>query len=262
MKLFNTILKKKKNKKVSSHAAINYKGKILNENLPFAVIESFKTLRTNLSYTMSSQKCPVFGIVSCYQSTGKSLISANLAVAFAMTDKKVLLIDGDMRKPVQHRCFSIRHHFGFSELLSGQCSIDEAIVTVKDHPNLSIILAGNIPPNPQELLAFEQTRELFNELKERFDIIIVDLPPVSVVADAMAISSNVSGYVFIVRAGESDAPTVNETIADMRQKQCNILGVVLNGYDIKTDSYYKDRKYGHYGKYSYYRRDSAEEKTE
>ena len=255
-------LKKKRNKKkVSTHASINYKGKILNENTPFAVTEAFKTLRTNLLYTVNVQKCPVFGVVSSYQNTGKSLISANLAVAFSLMDKKVLLIDGDMRKPVQHRCFSMRHPVGLSELLSGQCSVDEAIAGVEAYQNLSIILAGNIPPNPQELLAYEQTKTVFEELRSRFDLIIVDLPPAGVVADAMTLSSIISGYVFVVRSGDTDAPSVLETVNNMKQMNCTILGVVLNGYDLKSDNYYryKDKKYG---RYSYYRRESSSENGE
>lgn len=250
--------KHREDKSVSSHAAIKYKGKILNEKTPFAVAEAFKTLRTNLLYTTNSEKCPVFGVVSSYQNTGKSLISANLAVAFSMMNKRALLIDADMRKPVQHRCFSMRHEYGLSELLSGQCTIDQAVTSVEQYPNLSIILAGNIPPNPQELLAYEQTKRIFAQLRERFDVIIVDLPPAGVVADAMAISTLVTGYVFIVRSGESDAPTVNETINNMKQMNCTILGLVLNGYDIKSDNYYRDRKYG---RYYYYRREQSSDNT-
>ena len=251
------ITKNRKNRKRrnSSHAAINYKGKILNEKTPFAVAEAFKTLRTNLLYMVNNQKCPVFGVVSSYQNTGKSLISANLAVAFSMMNKRVLLVDGDMRKPVQSRCFGIKHTFGLSELLSGQCSVDEAITTAEAYPNLSIILSGNIPPNPQELLAYETTKGVFDELKSRFDVIVVDLPPVGVVSDAITLSTIVTGFIFVVRSGESDGPSVIETVNNMSQMNCVILGTVLNGYDLKTDNYYRDRKHG---KYSYYHRYNGE----
>ena len=251
---------KKKKRAISAHAAINYKGKLLNDQTPFAVAEAFKSMRTNLLYT-TNQKCPIFGIVSSYQATGKSLIAANLAIAFSQMNKRTLLVDGDMRKPVQHRCFGFKHPKGLSELLSGQCSIEEAIAPVPQYENLYLIQAGNIPPNPQELLAYEQTPEIFNALREQFDYIIVDLPPAGVVADAMAISSVVTGYVFVVRSGASDVPTVRDTIESMKQMNCNIIGTVLNGFDIKSDNYYrnKDKKYG---RYNYYRRDMSSNKDD
>ncbi|MBQ8235230.1 MAG: CpsD/CapB family tyrosine-protein kinase, partial [Clostridia bacterium] len=146
---------RKKNKKVSAHAAINYKGKLLTDKTPFAVTESFKTLRTNLLYTTGQSNCPVYGVTSTYQNSGKSLISANLAIAFSMLEKKVLLLDADMRRPVQHRCFDLPNKKGTSELFSGLATIDEVVQRVERYPFLEIITAGNIPPNPQELLAGE-----------------------------------------------------------------------------------------------------------
>lgn len=249
MKLF------KKKERISPHAAINYKGKLLNDKTPFAVTEAFKSMRTSLLFTTNSEKCPVFGIVSSYQSTGKSLISANLAIAFSLMNKKVLLMDCDMRKPVQHRLFSLHHGLGMSELLSNQCSVDEALTAIPEYENLTVITSGTIPPNPQELLASEHASKVMKELKERFDVIVIDFPPVSVVADAMAMSKEVTGYVFIVRAGVSDGPEVVRSIDAMKQMNCNVLGVALNGFDLKSGDYYREKRYG---RYSYYRRDNAE----
>lgn len=242
----------KKKQKVSPHAAINYKGKLLNDNTPFAVAESFKSLRTNLLFMSNSERCPVYGVVSSFQATGKSLISANLAIAFSLMNKKVLLIDADMRKPVQHRVFNLHHGVGFSELLSGQCTTDDTLRSVENYQNLTVISSGAVPPNPQELLASDQAAKVFAELKQRFDVIVVDFPPAGVVADAMAASSLVTGFVFITMSGVSEGPAVTQTIETMKQMNCNILGTVLNGYDLKSGDYYRDKRYG---RYSYYRGD-------
>ncbi|MBP3321682.1 MAG: CpsD/CapB family tyrosine-protein kinase [Clostridia bacterium] len=240
----------KKKKKVSVHSAVNYKGKLLGADTPFAITESFKTLRTNLMYTASRENCPVYGITSCYQSSGKSLISANLAIAFSMMNKRVLLIDGDMRKPVQHRCFSLPNDRGFSEWLSGMSDFEDVVQTQVGYPCLHVITSGNIPPNPQELLAGENAGSVLSFLKERYDVIIVDLPPAGVVSDAVAISSLVTGYLFVVRAGEDDSDSVKRVVETMQQMNCKILGTVLNGVDLKNGEYARKR-----GRYSYYRRD-------
>lgn len=247
-----SILDKKEQR--GTHYAEGYRGKLLCAETPFAVAESFRTLRTNLMYTCGNEKCPVYATASSFPNTGKSLMAANLAIAFSMLKKKVLLIDGDMRKPVQHSCFGVKKENGFSELLSGQIDIDSAVREVKNYPGLCLITSGNIPPNPQELLADSNTAKIIDTLKERFDVIVVDLPPAGVVADAMAISSIVNGYIFVVRSGDSEIPAAQQTIATMKQMNCNVLGVVLNGVNIKTGDHKTGKR-----KYAYYRHSEAEE---
>lgn len=246
-----SIFKNFKNKKKTSvHAAISYKGKLLGQDTPFAVTESFKTLRTNLMYTAGREKCPVYGVTSSYQSSGKSLISANLAVAFSMMNKRVLLVDGDMRKPVQHRCFEISNETGFSEWLSGMVEFGEAVQHLAKYPGLDVLTSGHIPPNPQELLASENAQNAIAFLKQHYDVIVVDLPPAGVVSDAVAISALVTGYLFVVRSGEDDTESVKRIVGSMQQMNCKILGTVLNGIDLKNGEYSKN-----HGRYSYYRRD-------
>ena len=246
-----SIFFKKDKKRPTVHAAVNYRGKLLGQNTPFAVTESFKTLRTNLMYTAGGEKCPVYGVTSCFQSSGKSLISANLAIAFSMMNKRVILLDGDMRKPVQHRCFNLNNTVGLSEWLSGMAEYDDVVTGVPAYPGLDVITVGHVPPNPQELLASESAKNVLSFLKERYDVIVVDLPPAGVVSDAVAVSSIVSGYLFVVRAGEDDSESVKRIIEVMQQMNCRILGTVLNGIDLKNGEYSKN-----YGRYSYYRRDN------
>jgi capsular exopolysaccharide synthesis family protein len=243
----------KKKQQVSTHAAINYRGKLLGQDTPFAITESFKTLRTNLMYTTGHVKCPVYGVTSSYQNSGKSLISANLAIAFSVMDKKVLLLDGDMRKPVQHRCFSLTNKKGASEWLSGLEPLEAVVQTPKGYPTLHVITSGNIPPNPQELLAGENAKACIEQLREVYDVIIIDLPPAGVVSDAIAVTSFVTGHLFVVRAGSDDTESVKRITEFMQQMNCRILGVVLNGIDLKAGEYSRYGRKG--GKYSYYRRD-------
>lgn len=217
-----------------------YADKLLGEKTPFAVMEAFKTLRTNLLFTTGTES-PLLGLTSCLASTGKSLISANIAIAFSMMNKRVLLIDCDMRKPVQHKCFGIENTKGASELFSGQVKLEEVVHPISAYKGLSLITAGRIPPNPQELLTFAAEEGIFEEFRKQYDVVIVDLPPVGVVSDAMTISKQLTGYLFITRAGESEKSAVKQATNMMRKNNCKVLGTVLN---------YADPKYG--GKYHYY----------
>lgn len=246
MSLFN---RKAKEKKAAKKTTRDYKDKLLSSNTPFAAAEAFKTLRTNLMFT-AGKSVPVFGIVSCFPDTGKSLISSNTAIAFAMSDKKVLLIDADMRKPVQHKCFQIKNERGLSQLLSHQITIEEAIQKAQNEDGVSfdIMTAGPIPPNPQELLSSKDTVEVFEELKKRYDVIVIDLPPAGVVSDAVTLKDIVTGFVFIVRAGMSTAPSVKSTVENMIAMGCKMVGTVLNFVDLKSGSYSSN----YYGKKYYY----------
>ena len=235
-------------KKKKRRTADSYKGKLLCKETPFAVSEAYNTLRANLMYTCVNEKCPVFGMVSALPASGKSLNSSNLAIAFSMMNKKVLLIDADMRKPVQHKCFEVKTNIGLSEVLSGQAKFEDVVVHPQKYPALSLLLSGKIPPNPQELLASEKTAELFASAKEQYDVIIVDLPPVNVVSDAVILSNVISGYLLVILQGVSEVAQVKQCCETLTRMDCKVIGSVLNGVDLKTGRYYS----GH-GNGSYYR---------
>ncbi len=242
MSIFN------KNKKKKHRTADSYKGKLLCNDTPFAVSEAYNTLRTNLMYTCVNEKCPVFGIVSALSESGKSLTSANLAIAFSRMNKKVLLIDADMRKPVQHKCFDLQTNIGLSEVLSGQTKFEDVIVHPQKYPALSLLPSGKIPPNPQELLASAKTAEFFKWAKERYDVIIVDLPPIGVVSDATILSSVISGYLMVILQDVTEVAHAKHSYETLERMNCKVIGSILNGVDMKTSRYYK----GH-GSGSYYR---------
>ncbi len=232
----------------------NYNKKLLTDSSPFAISEAFKMLRTNMFYTSKGESCPIYGITSSFAHSGKSLIISNLAVSFAQLNKRVLLLDCDLRNAVQHRIFNIERGGGISELLAGSDNAIDKSLKGTQYPNLKIITAGGTPPNPAELLASDRMIKLIEFLKHHFDIIFIDMPPVGVVTDAAVMTGIVTGYVFIVRAGLDDYRSLKYSLATMEQMESNIVGIVLNDVDIKSGAYYggKYSKYGKYGKYKRY----------
>lgn len=246
----------------------DYEGRRLSKKTPFAVAEAFKMLRTNMTYTTKGEKCAVYGITSAYVSAGKSLIVANLAISFAQLNKKVLLVDGDLRCPVQQKIFGFdrpdgEHNltglYGLSDYLGGICAYDDIHIghhstDPKDKNdvvkvNLDIITSGNPPPNPAELLASDRMRQFIELSREKYDVVFIDLPPVCEVSDAGVISDLVTGYAFVVRAGYSDCRMIEAAVEIMEGFGASFAGFILNDIDIKSGDYYKNKYYNHYGKY-------------
>lgn len=239
----------------------DYQGRLLDKKTPFAITEAFKTLRTNVCYTTKGEKCAVYGITSAYVSAGKSLIISNMAISFAQMNKKVLLVDGDLRCPVIHKVFNLDNKvFGFSDLLAGICSYDDIYRRNGGYENLNIITSGKIPPNPAELLASSNMKQFIETIKDEYDFVFIDLPPICEVSDAGIISDQVTGFIFAVRAGYSDRRMISYAIESMEGFDSNLSGFVLNDIDIKSGDYYKNKYYSSYskyrfskGKYGYYR---------
>lgn len=220
-----------------------YDGKIICDETPFAVTEAFKTLRANLIFSSAGEDCPVFGTTSAYSGTGKSIITANAAVSFSYLEKKVLLIDGDMRKPVQHRIFGREAHHGLSELLS--CGRSQDIDGVFEHfvikdvvPGLDLITCGKIPPNPPELMSSDNMRLLIEHAKAIYDVIFIDFPPICTVSDAGVAAELVTGYMIAVRAGYTDRRAVASAVEQMERVKAKIIGFVLNDVNLKAEGNY------------------------
>ncbi len=250
--MFN-FLKMKQKKDSVKYSTRNYKNRILTKNSPFAMTESFKKLRTNILYATPGNQCSVIGITSAFQETGKSIVTANLAISFSQLDKKTLIIDCDLRKSAQHRIFGVENKNGVSEILAGIASGNNCTVKkLADYPNLSVMTAGMTPPNPAELLASDNMKRLIEALKSSFDIILIDLPPINVVTDASVIAHIVDGYLFVVRLEHDDVNSVSDGIAALEQTESKILGVIVNDINPKKNNQYYKRRYGY--KYSNYRR--------
>ncbi len=224
---------------------------VLSDKSPFSYAEAFKTFRTNVEFVSATDNCKTIMMVSALSGEGKTTASINLAIALAQDGKKVLLCDCDLRRPKVQRYLRIKHtsQYGVSTVLSGATPIDEAIGYIEDM-GIYVMLSGPIPPNPSELLASDNSKTMFAELKTRFDYIICDTPPVAIVADTIAFSRYMDGAVMVVRQNYASRYQISESVNRLRTVDTNILGVVLNDYNSKEDTYYKYDK--SYYTYNYY----------
>lgn len=212
----------------------------------FSVVEAYKTIRTNLQFSFKKKTGNVVIITSTMPRDGKSTVVANVAVAFAQTGVKVLIVDCDMRKPRINKFFNIPSVPGLSNFLGGLSSLEE-VVQSTDYNNLHIITAGILPPNPAELLSGAAMEELVTKLRDDYDIIVIDTPPVNIVSDAVVSTKFADGVVIVVRHAVTTHPDLAKAVKSFEFVDAKIFGIVLNAVDYAK--MYGNR-YG-YGKYGY-----------
>lgn len=219
--------------------------------LDYESSEAYKTLRTNLQFCGNDKKAIVF--TSCTPDEGKSTVVLNLAESLAEAEKKVLLVDADLRKSVMVGRFQIEgENVGLTHFLSGMCELEDA-VNQTDQENLDVIFAGPYPPNPSELLAGSKFHELLKMARERYDYILIDSAPLGSVIDSAVIAKECDGSVIVVESGVISYRFVQEIKMQLEKSGSPVLGVILNKTDIKEQKYYNryyGKKYGkYYGKY-------------
>ena len=229
-----------------------YKDKLLTRKTPFAVVESFNTLRTNLCYATAAEKCPVFVVTSDFSAAGKSFVSANTSISLACLGKKTLLVECDMRCPDFNRIFNTEVRDGLSEVLSGNIKSANDVIIKTGYENFDLIFSGHVPPNPSELIGSKMMASLLDEWKEKYDCIILDMPPLVEVSDASIVASMVSGYIIVARPNHSDIVALSDITSDIKAVNGNIVGYVVNGVDLKMGG--SDMKYERYSKYAKYNR--------
>ncbi|MCR0274573.1 CpsD/CapB family tyrosine-protein kinase [[Clostridium] innocuum] len=218
----------------------------------FDNMEVYRQLRTNIEYSSFNKDIQVICVTSSNPAEGKSSVASNLATVAIAKYEKVLLIDCDLRKPVQHKIFKVSNKLGISNLMKEKSEIDLEIEgyfqKFKDNSTdgkLYVLTSGKSVPNPQEMLASERFRELIEKFREMFDYIIIDCPPLNAVADAIPVSSIVDGTLFVVSAMDTDKSEAKNALTMLQRNGANVLGCVLTKVDITSKSYYS-----YYGNYS------------
>lgn len=233
--------------------------KTLHKNLEFTATEQYKLIRANLDFTLpADEKCPVIGITSSMRGEGKSTTAVNLSYVFAEKGRKVLLIDGDLRIPSVAKKLDIDRVPGLADLLRGKgMEISDIKPYLMD--NWHVLPSGEIPPNPSELLGSRRMKRLLDALKEKYDYIIVDLPPVNLVSDAISISSLISGMIVVVREEHTEKRELERCFNQLKLSNVKILGCVMNETNNGGSSYKKYKKYRYYKNYRYYQHMEEEE---
>lgn len=218
----------------------------LRENPPFALIEAFRNLSTNIGFAVPKHegRGRIICISSSIPNEGKTTIAVNLAISCASAGEKTVLIDCDMRKPAVRRYFNVDGKKGIAEYLSGQAAINEILLPGMAN-NLDVICGQKAVPNPLLLLKNERFGALLDELAGRYDYIILDTPPLGIVSDALEIAKSTDGILMVARQSISEIPAIRNTISDISFAGVNLLGFILNDYKVE-----KSGK-GYYGKYKY-----------
>ncbi|SJN37963.1 Tyrosine-protein kinase EpsD [Marinilactibacillus psychrotolerans 42ea] len=208
-------------------------------NRPTSVVsEQFRTIRTNIQFSMIDETLKTIVVTSAGPSSGKSTVAANLSATLASDDKRVLLVDADLRKPTVHKTFNIRNSDGLTKLLTDRMTKLEDVIYRTHTEGLYLLTSGAIPPNPAELLSSKRMGEVIKEMGNYFDMIIFDMPPVLAVTDAQVLSSKVDGVLFVIPKGEVSKDQVIKSKELLENVKANVLGAVLNKVAKSDDDYY------------------------
>ena len=231
-----------KNKRKKKKAAILPRKLITIVNPMAVVSEQFKTIRTNINFSMPDKDLKTLLITSSTPGEGKSTISSNAAVVFTQEGKKVLIVDADMRKPTMHHTFKLNNVNGLANVLTRQAIIAD-VIQESGIEGLSVMTSGPIPPNPAELLTSQMMTSVMQDLARDYDLIIFDAPPILSVTDAQILSNKCDGTILVVNSGTAEKAGVVKAKEALLASQANILGVVLNNFKLERDHYY----YQYYG---------------
>jgi capsular exopolysaccharide synthesis family protein len=228
------------------------------------IAEAFRSLRTNLEFFSIDHPLRVIEITSAGAEEGKTTIAANLAVILAKGNKKVLLLDADLRRPNVHNKLGVNNRYGLSDLIMGRMDITEVIQVSDRIPNLSVITSGSLPPNPSELLASERMAKILKKLKAEFDIIVIDTPP-AIVTDSKILGTLIDGVIYVIRPGKTRTVAAQMPLEEFQRVGANIIGVVMNQIPQNREYYYGGYYYYSASKDSngkYYHYDSKDELIE
>lgn len=253
MGFFSKLFRKRRDRKQAHRAHRSSRAEyLLDENTPFDVTEAFRNLKAAISVSVPKKDGGVaIMTTSAYPEDGKTTVTANLALMFALSDAKVILVDADIRKGRVAKYFKRKSAPGLSDYLSGQNTLEEVVHHSHVNENLSYITCGTHSPKPYELLESEEMKNLLDELRKEYDYIIIDTPPVLLLSDALALAPITDGTALVCRHQVSYISDISRALNTLKFSKANILGVIVNDYKApKTGKY--GYGYGSYKKYYYY----------
>ncbi len=224
----------------------------------FFISEDYRTVRTSILLSHAESPPKTIAFSSALPGEGKTATLANMAVAFSQLEEKVLLVDSDLRKPRLHRIFKVKNVRGLSGFLTGKVPLKDVIQKTSIE-NIWIIPSGPIPPNPSELLNSNRMKELLGQVKKKFDVVLLDSPPLLVVVDPVIISSFVDSTVLIIEAGETTRKPFLRAVEELRRANGKIIGVVFNEVKAKGEGYYSPYYHHYRSSYHYYGEEETEE---
>lgn len=210
------------------------------------ISEQFRTLRTNINFMAIDHPIKTLALTSANVSEGKSTVTDNLAIVWAQTGQKVLLVDADLRRSTLHRTFNLDNREGLTTILTSRAhTIDlNTIIQPSGIDNLSLLPSGPTPPNPAELLSSQRMKDFLKAARERYDMVIVDVPPMLVVTDTQVISRNLDAVVLVVKQGQTQKLGAKRAVELLKMAHANLLGYVMN--DVVSDGS-AGYGYGYYG---------------
>ncbi|WP_316607425.1 CpsD/CapB family tyrosine-protein kinase [uncultured Ruminococcus sp.] len=248
MKLINT---GKKNSVETPEKAKN----VLTNDSKFAIVEGYKIARTNLVFSLTALKSNCVAVTSWSKGEGKSTATVNLAISFAKMGKRVLLIDTDLRRPNLHNLLKLKNESGVSDVI-GQFNDFDNAVHRDAVPCLDVLTSGAIPPNPSELLASAYFAELVEKAKQVYDYVVMDTPPLGVVADTLTMKDLVGGFVLVVREKVTSHGDIERALQSVRLADSKVLGFLKVGCELRSKRYGKKYNYNYSYNYNsnyYYR---------
>lgn len=202
-----------------------------------AMAEAYRILRTNLGFTGMEKPFRSVLVTSAMAKDGKSTIAANLAVVTAQAGYNVMLVDCDLRKPIQHKIFQIPNNTGFTNCVLSNVAVEDAAYGLTLN-NLKVLTSGPIPPNPAEILNSERTRKIWAQMASKYDYIFIDSPPILAVTDASIIASQVDGALMVVRSGATRIDNARQAQESLAKANARTIGVVLNQVKMNSKGYY------------------------
>lgn len=204
--------------------------------------EQYRTIRTNINFSMPDKELKTLLFTSASPGEGKSTSAANIAIVFAQEGKRVLLVDADMRKPTVHHTFKLVNGIGLSNVLTRQSTLTD-VVKESETEGLDVITCGPIPPNPAELLGSQTMIAVLEEMKKEYDVIIFDSPPILSVTDAQILSNRCEGTILVLNSGKTEKDSAVKAKEALTSSNAHIIGTILNNFKLEKDHYY----YQYYG---------------